>query len=131
MPAISSAVIRVVVNGTRVRFDVPPTIGPGGVYVPLRGVFEQIGATVNFDRSSGLVTATRGSTNVELRVGSKLAKVNDETMFMLQPALYTSGRTMVPLRFLVQALGAEVDWDPVRRQVDITAEGTPRKRPPR
>jgi len=124
-PNIGGAVIRVVVNGTVVPFDVPPQMAEGTVFVPLRGVFEQIGATVNFDKSSGQITATRGETTVALKVGTKLAKVNDENMFMVQPAVYLNGRTLVPLRFLTEALGAEVEWNPALREVDITAEAVP------
>jgi len=125
-----SGPISVTVNGAPVTFDVPPMMTQGNVYVPLRGVFEQIGATVTFDRASGMINATRGTTTVQLSVGSKLAKVDGETMFMLQPALYTRGRTLVPLRFVSQALGATVDWNPVRREVDITAEVAPKKQKP-
>lgn len=131
-PTIGQAQIRVLVNGKPVRFDVPPMLGGGGVYVPLRGVFEEIGATVDFDRASGQVTARRGKTVVDLKVGSKLAHIDGETAFMLQPALYKGGRTLVPLRFVSQALGATVDWNPVRREVEITvSDATPRKSAPR
>lgn len=116
-------------NGKPVRFDVPPVLGEGGVYVPLRGVFEEIGATVDFDRASGQVTARRGATVVDLKVGSKLAHIDGDTTFMLQPALYKHGRTLVPLRFVSQALGATVDWNPVRREVEITVSGASPRRP--
>jgi hypothetical protein len=116
------------VNGSPVRFDVDPIVSGGSVYVPLRGVFEQLGATVAFDRASGAVTAQRAATTVELKVGSTLARVNGENMVMLQPALYKNGRTLVPLRFLSEALGAGVEWNPVRREVDITADPAPKKK---
>lgn len=127
-PTLGHAEIRVVVNGRVVRFDVPPVMGSGGVYVPLRGVFEEIGATVSFNRVTGVVTANRASTEVELRVGSNLARINGDNTFMLQPALYKDGRTLVPLRFVSQALGATVDWNPVLREVDISLAGARRRR---
>ncbi len=116
-----TAPIEVVVNGATVRFDVPPMMYDGGVYVPLRGVFEKIGARVDFQPSTGLVTATRGATTVELTVGNTLAKVNGQTTVMLTPAVEVHGRTLVPLRFLGEALGASVDWNPVTHEVSITA----------
>lgn len=121
-PRISESTIRVVVNGATVTFDVQPVLAEGTVYVPMRGVFERVGATVNFDRRSGQVTATRAPTTVELKVGVRLARVNGENMVMLAPALYKKGRTLVPLRFVTEALGAEVTWNPVRREVNITAQ---------
>lgn len=125
-PNVGGAVIRVVVNGSVVTFDVPPQLAQGTVFVPLRGVFERIGATVNYDPASRLITAGRGVTRVALKVGARWAKVNDDTVLMLQPAACLNGRTLVPLRFLIEALGAEVEWSPARREVDITAEAAPR-----
>lgn len=127
-PSIGGSTIRVIVNGTPVRFDVSPVVREGVVFVPLRGVFEEMGATVSFSKHSGQVTAERGSTVVELRVGHKMAQVNGETLFMFQPAIEMGGRTLVPLRFLSEALGANVEWNPVRREVEITVEAVKKSR---
>lgn len=122
LPVMPGGQIGVFVDGSAVKFDVPPQMLSGWVFVPLRGVFEKMGAKVAFDKSSGLVSADKGRTHVELRVGNKLAKVNDDTVFMVQPALAVQGRTLVPLRFLSEALGAEVDWNGGRRMVLISSK---------
>ncbi|MBM3464655.1 MAG: copper amine oxidase N-terminal domain-containing protein [Armatimonadetes bacterium] len=116
--------ISVLVDGEAVRFpDVAPQMMGAWVYVPLRGVFEKMGARVAFDPSNGLVSADRGNTHVELKVGSKMASINGDTEFMLQPAISMGGRTLVPLRFLASALGADVQWHGGRRVVEISTKG--------
>lgn len=127
LPSFRQAEIRVLVNGSEVRFDVPPMMGEGGVYVPLRGVFEKMGATVDYRQSTGQITAQRGETVVLLTVGSKLARIGGETAVMLQPAVASGGRTLVPLRFVSQALGAAVEWNPARREVEITVTEKPHR----
>lgn len=118
-PMPGTGPIAVLVNGSPVHFDVPPRLSGGWVFVPLRGVFEKLGAKVAFQKASGLVTADRGATHVEIRVGDRLAHVNGGSVLMLQPAFAVRGRTMVPLRFLSEALGAHVDWNGGRQVVNI------------
>lgn len=111
--------IAVTVDGAPVRFDVPPQMAEGTVFVPLRGVFEKMGARVDFNKATGVVKAWRKQTSVELRVGDRLSKVNGNTVFMIQPAFSKDGRTLVPLRFLGESLGAQVAWNPMHRVVQI------------
>jgi len=113
--------ITVRVDGTPIKFDVPPQMSGGTVFVPLRGVFEKMGARVDFNKATGVVKAWRKQTTVELKVGDRLSKVNGNTVFMLQPAFSKDGRTLVPLRFLGESLGAQVAWDPMHRIVQISA----------
>lgn len=124
MPRHPGSAIAVVVNGSTVNFDVPPQMYSGFVFVPLRGVFEKMGAKVAYDKSSGVISADGQGRHVELRVGNKMARVDDETLFMLQPALSLHGRTLVPLRFLSEVLGASVEWDGGQRVVRITSGGS-------
>ena len=121
-PAIAEAPdnIRVVLNGQTLKLDVPPVMHQGTVYVPLRGIFEKMGAQVKYDAGTGLVTATRSEIVVELKVGDTLAHVNGESVVMIQPAGMIKNRTMVPLRFLTEALRLEVDWDPSTATVTIS-----------
>jgi hypothetical protein len=113
--------IAVLVNGKAVKFDVAPVLDGSFVFVPLRGVFEKMKAQVSYNPVTHLVTARRGQTTVEVRVGDKLAHVNGETVFMLVPATSVGSRTLVPLRFVSEALGAEVEWSRTSRTVSIVA----------
>lgn len=116
--------IRVNVNGTPVAFTgTPPTEVKGSVLVPLRGVFQALGASVNYNPVTRVITAEKGSANVTLPLGSTTATVNGQTQTLSQPAQSVGGTTLVPLRFIAQALGASVQWVAAANTVEIkTAE---------
>ncbi|MBI2973715.1 MAG: hypothetical protein HYY39_08025 [Armatimonadetes bacterium] len=118
---VSAQAIRVIVDGQPVFFDQPPVTIGGRVLVPLRGVFEQLGAFVDWDRATNTVTAVRAGTQIQLRIGSRQALVNGAPVFLDTPPMVVRGRTLVPLRFISEALGARVDWDPGARTVFISS----------
>jgi hypothetical protein len=116
--------IKVLVNGTPVTLPQPPVIVRGRVLVPLRGVFERLGATVTWDPLAQTVLAQRGGTTVSLSIGATQAFVNGQAQFIDVPAMLIAGRTMVPLRFIGQALGAGVTWNAATSMVQVTSQGT-------
>src|SRR3990172_1663460 len=118
---VQAQTIRLVVDGQPLFFDQPPVVIGGRVLVPLRGVFERLGAFVQWDPASNTVIATRGDTQVRLTIGSRQAFVNQRVVFLDVPALIVQGRTLVPLRFVSEAMGARVDWDAATRTVFITS----------
>jgi len=117
------APITVYVNGRVVNFDVPPTVIQGRVLVPMRGIFESLGATVDYNPLTQQINVTDGSQNVELTVGSRQAMVNGVPEMLGVPAFTISGRTMVPLRFISEGLGAEVQWVAANDTILINASG--------
>ena len=123
--------IRVMLNGDHVRFaDVGPQEVDGRVMVPVRGVLEQMGADVTWDEADQRVTAKNATVNIRLRLGEHHAWVNGQDMNLDVPAQMIGGRTMVPLRFLSEALGASVRWDDADRTVFIkTGDDVHRDRP--
>ncbi|MFY9233509.1 MAG: copper amine oxidase N-terminal domain-containing protein [Fimbriimonadaceae bacterium] len=88
-----------------------PQMVRGRVMVPLRGVFEKIGATIEWFPAKNLVKATRGGTTIECWIGKKFAAVDGDQTPLDVPAMILSGRTLVPLRFFSEALGARVSWN--------------------
>ncbi len=132
MPQIAPAqgAIRVFIDNRPVNFDVPPTVIQGRVLVPLRGIFEQLGATVDYDARTQHILAVRGSQTVELTIGSRQAKVNDQGKLLDVPAFTINGRTMVPLRFISESLGANVQWVEASRTILIGSSGTAVAPPP-
>jgi hypothetical protein len=117
--AAAAESITVIVDGAALALDVPPVQVAGRVLVPLRGIFERLGAQVIFDPVAQTVTATRGAVTVVLRLGSREARINQRIVLLDIPPLALRGRTMVPLRFVSEALGARVDWDERTRTVLI------------
>lgn len=122
--------ISVSVDSAPVTFaEQAPILEPGGrVLVPLRGVFEKLGANVNYDAATRTVTATRAAsgnheaTSISLPVGSNSAKVNDKTITLDAPTTATNGSVLVPLRFVSEALGAKVQFQPESRSVAVTTD---------
>lgn len=104
--------------------SVAPVQANNRVLVPLRGVLESLGATVAYDANTATVLAQRGTTQISLRIGSNQAMVNGQNRVLDVPAQTISGRTLVPLRFVAEALGANVSWDAAQRVVFISTNGT-------
>jgi len=118
--AQTQAPIKVVLNGTQLTFTgTPPTQIKGSTLVPMRGIFEALGATVRFDKASQTVYGQKGATAILLPLGALTATVNGQPQTLPVPAELINGTTLVPLRFISQSLGASVAWDPVLSTVTI------------
>ncbi|HWD37659.1 MAG TPA: stalk domain-containing protein [Fimbriimonas sp.] len=114
--------VQVTVNGSPVNFEgAQPEMIDGHVFVPLRGVFEQMGANVDWDPASQSVMADGAGRHVRLKIGSLDANVNGKIVTMDVAPQITQDSTMVPLRFLSESLGAKVDWQPENDLVAITS----------
>ncbi|NSW58037.1 MAG: hypothetical protein HPY44_18690 [Armatimonadetes bacterium] len=95
----------------------------GTSLVPFRPVFEYLGATVDY--VDGKATATRRGTIVELTVGSKIARIGGKPVRLSTAPRIVDYTLYVPLRFVSEALGAEVEYAGDGRSVHITAPGKP------
>ncbi len=124
-PANSQA-INVTVDGEAVQFEgTRPMSVSGRVLVPLRGVLEKMGALVGWIPETKSVVAEKGDTYIELPVGSTTARVNGRKVILDVPATIIGGSTMVPLRFVGEAFGADVRWDAISRTVLIDTVPAP------
>lgn len=119
--AVRTQAARVVVDGQAIAFDQPPVMIAGRLLIPLRGVFERLGAQVEWHPDTGRVLARRGATVVVLQIGNRYALVDGRRVLLDVPPIIIGGRTLVPLRFVGEALGSGVDWDPVGRIVYVTS----------
>ncbi len=114
--------VSVVINGQPISFDQPPLDRNGRVFVPLRGVFERLGATVVY--SNGVINATGNGRSISLHIGSTQATVNGQTQYLDVAPFIVGARTLVPLRFIAQSLGAVVNWNNNTRTVTINGSGS-------
>lgn len=112
--------IDVFVNGEVLAFDQLPIIQSGRTLVPLRGIFEALGAAVQWDPFNKEITATNGIQSVWLKANSTTTKVNGKSKKIEVPAQIIKGRTMVPLRFIGESFDAFVNWDDKTRTVVIS-----------
>ncbi len=116
----ADAPIQVVLNGTPLQFaHTPPMQINGSTLVPMRDIFEALGATVKFDKASQTVFGQKGETAIILPLGALVATVNGQPHTLPQPAQLIRGTTLVPLRFISEALGASVGWNPAISTVTI------------
>ncbi len=102
--------VRVKLNGDMIGFDSNPFVENGRTFVPMRKIFEKLGATIEWDNDTETVTATKGSDVIKLTIGSNKAIVNGVEKELDAPAQLKNDRTMVPLRFVSESLGLKVDW---------------------
>ena len=102
---------RVILNGKQLDFEVPPVIQNSRTMVPLRSIFEAMGANVYWDATSRIVTASKGAITVVLPINSSITKVNGNECNLDVPARIVNNRTLAPLRLVGEAFGGRVDWD--------------------
>ena len=114
------AVIKVMVNGKKVLFDVLPTSQNGRTLVPLRAIFEALGAEIEWDGETQTIKATKGDLSISLQIGSNNMTVNGENKELEVPAQSIDGRTLVPVRAISEAFGCDVQWDGDSSAVEIT-----------
>lgn len=108
--------ITVEVDG-RALADARPIRSGQRVLVPMRSLFEAMGATL--DVQGKRIVAKRGPDRVEVVLGSDRARVNDRQVRLDEPARVLDGRTLVPLRFVAEALGARVRYDGLASRVSV------------
>lgn len=115
----------VYLDGTKMTFDVNPFIENDRTLVPFRGIFEAVGAEVEWDEETKTVIAVREkngiATFITLQIDSA-AFINGEKKDIDVPAKIVNDRTFVPLRFVVEALGEKVEWNSADYSVVITTE---------
>lgn len=112
--------ISVLVNGKQLQFDTAPYVENGRVLLPMRVIFEALGATVDY--SAGKIVATSGDLVIKLELGSTKMTVGAGTVTLDVPAKAVGGRTLLPLRAVSEALSAQVDWNGAAKCVTITQE---------
>jgi|GEM_PF-2386807 len=120
----TAAEITVLYNGDKLEFDVPPYLDAerGRVMVPMRVIFETLGSEIDWDGEAMQVTATKGDTKIVVTLYEDTALINGKLTELDCPAIIKDDRTLVPLRFVSENLGAEVEWIGETMTVVITSE---------
>lgn len=122
IPVNNSEVIQVVLDGETLEFAVDPAIVNQRVMVPMRVIFEALGADVVWDSLTGSAVATRDETLIMLPLGSLMAMVNDLSVPIDAAPLVVDNTMLVPLRFVSESLDARVEWIPENNTVLIISQ---------
>ncbi len=125
--------ITVEIDGVQVDFDVDPKIVDGRTLVPMRKIFEEIGALVKWNEDTQTVYAKKSSKEISMKINSEELVINKgdvdennnpvtETVALDVPTQIFEGRTLVSTRAISEAFGLNVEWDEDSRTVKITSK---------
>lgn len=106
------------VNGNAAS-PIPPRVENGVTLIPMRTVFEIFGATVDYDGATKKITADKNGTRITLILNSKKAYINGSEYTLDVAAKTVNDYTVVPLRFVSEALNASVDYNSQTKLVTI------------
>ena len=116
--------VTVYVDGLKINFDVDPIIESGRTLVPLRYIFESLGATVEWRGETLTAVAKKGEDTIEISVGSNILYKNGNPTELDVGAKLIDGRTLVPARAVSEGMGCDVKWDADERRVIIRSKGS-------
>lgn len=115
---------KMTVDGKEMPIDpsntsVYPYSEEGRTLVPIRAIIESMGGKIGWDSRDRRVDITYKSTNIKLWIDNTSAEVNGKQLTLDVPPRSVQGRTMLPLRFVVENLGAKVNWDGKTQKITI------------
>lgn len=111
--------VSILVNGDEIEFDQPPIIVEERTLVPVRAIFEELGATVEWIQDTQTVVAQRDGKIITLQIDSNVMRVGNEDVELDVPAQIINDRTLVPVRAVAEAFECTVDWDGLTSTVII------------
>ena len=114
--------ITVILDGEKLDFDVEPIIEDGRTLVPMRVIFEELGAEVDWDNDTFTAIGVKDDVTVKISIDNSVMLKNDEKVILDVPARLINGRTLVPARAVSEALGATVEWNHDTWTVEITSK---------
>lgn len=119
---LNNPIMTVTNNGVTksVTLEAAPYAPRGTTLVPVRAITEAFGFTVKWDGTTQEVFVTQGKIAIKLKIGSKTAYVNGNEVEMLESAQIINGKTVIPLRFISENMGYEVEWDGATSKITIS-----------
>lgn len=108
------------IDGKETTLSSPPYIESGRTMVPFRFIAEALDAQVSWDQSEKMVTIVKGDVTIYLWIGRSYAIVHGDMVNLTSPPALKNGKTFVPMRFISEALGAKVDWEPLSQTVTVS-----------
>jgi len=113
--------VKVLLNGTQLFFDVRPQIIQDRTMVPMRKIFADFDMDIEWDNATKMVTATRGDTVITMQIGNPVMMVNEIAVTLDVVPQLVESRTLVPLRAVSEGLHADVQWDAETKTVTIAS----------
>lgn len=110
-------------NGQLITFDQPPIMQNDRILVPMRAIFETLGATVNWSEKTQTITAVKGENTVIMIIGNQDITVSGKTITLDVPPQIVNDRTLVPVRAVAESFDTDVAWDENDGTVVISDKG--------
>lgn len=123
-PAAASA-ISVTIDDVPLILDVEPAVINGRTLVPMRSIFEALGAEIEWDNMSKGITAYKDSKTINLYLDNTMAYINGSEYVLDAAPVSIEGRTMVPARFVAESLDCQVLWDNEKKCVSVYTGAEP------
>jgi hypothetical protein len=121
--AAKAKTIYIFLDGKKMEFKLQQPVNVDGrVLVPLREIFEALGAKIKWDDATKTVTAQKNDVLITYKIGSLTGNRNNEIIQIPVPGRLVEGTTLIPLRFVGEALGAAVSWDEHSKTVIISSK---------
>lgn len=127
---VSESDVKVVLDGKQLEFEQNPIIVNDRVLIPMRAIFEELGAVVEWDGTNKLATVNRGKTRIYVRINYPFLGICKDTTQGLEvgdceldaPAILYNDYTLVPVRAVSEAFDANVSWDGNTQTVNISTK---------
>jgi|GEM_PF-3193349 len=117
-------------NGTTFEidpgYDTAPALVNGGAYLPVRFLTEAVGGTIGWEAATQTVTVRTAHVTMEMQIGATTAVVNGKEQQLLGAPYIANGRTMLPFRFIGEALGFDVSWNGTNGEIGLTLKSQSR-----
>ena len=119
IPVFANGEISVYLDNEQIQFDVDPLLVNGRTMVPMRAIFEKLGAVVYWDNNTRTAIAQKGNVNVSIAIDDITLYKNGDPITLDVPAQLNGGRTLVPLRAVSEAFECDVQWNSDTQTVNI------------
>ncbi len=106
-------------NGVQATIDVAPMLLNNRTFLPFRYIGETVGAEIKWDNNAKKVTYVQGGKTIELWIGKNTVKVNGTSKSIDAAPVLSGGRTLAPIRFVMENLGARLQWDNEEKKVTV------------
>ena len=121
MEGVFAEDIKVVVNNCPLSFDSPPITISDRTMVPMRKIFEALGATVNYDDATQTIVSSNGTTTVSMTIGNNTMWVNDNAVTLDVAPIIINDLTFIPVRAIAESYDCTVGWDEYTQTVTIVS----------
>ena len=105
------AAIKILLDGQEIAFDQSPIIKDGRTLVPMRAIFEAMGATIEWNGDTQTITGTKDDIVIVMQIGNNAFTKNGQSILIDVPPEIQNSRTLVPTRAVAESFNAKVGWN--------------------